>query len=277
MTVTNSQLMPAAECIYCGATEELTREHIIPYGLGGTLTLPNGSCKTCAAITSAFEGQVLRGFMLDARTAGRLPTRRPQKRSPEVAHSLLDKGGRVKGVNVPVGDAVGAALMPTFARASRVDGRPYGPGIVINGTRMITFGGDLETLIKKHGAKGIRVQQTVEWSEFARMLAKIGYSYYVAAVGQPPRDEVPVLPLILQGRDDPGAWVGSRPREDHLPSGTGGHWLAFDEMRSGEHVIHSVYVALFADTMDIGYEVIVWDPLWKRYVADPATNKTDEA
>jgi hypothetical protein len=31
-------------CIYCGSTEQLSREHVVPYALGGTLTITEGSC-----------------------------------------------------------------------------------------------------------------------------------------------------------------------------------------------------------------------------------------
>ncbi len=35
-------------CIYCGSTDNLSNEHIIPYGLGGNLELPKSSCSRCA-------------------------------------------------------------------------------------------------------------------------------------------------------------------------------------------------------------------------------------
>ena len=45
-------------CIYCGTTEgKLTTEHIIAEGFGGTLLLPNATCQSCAAETSAVEGR----------------------------------------------------------------------------------------------------------------------------------------------------------------------------------------------------------------------------
>jgi hypothetical protein len=47
---------------------------------GGRLVLPDSSCPACAAITSAFERKLLRGFMWDARTSGGYPTRRPKER-----------------------------------------------------------------------------------------------------------------------------------------------------------------------------------------------------
>jgi len=57
------------ECVYCGAKENLANEHIVPLALGGNLVLQNASCRSCAKITGKFEQRVLRGFMMDARTA----------------------------------------------------------------------------------------------------------------------------------------------------------------------------------------------------------------
>jgi len=54
-------------CIYCGSSDDLTDEHVVPYGLGGKMILPKSSCRRCAMITGQFEGKVLRGFMRDGR------------------------------------------------------------------------------------------------------------------------------------------------------------------------------------------------------------------
>ena len=47
---------PIGRCIYCGATGDLTREHIIPRSIGGTWVLSKASCSDCAAVTRDFEG-----------------------------------------------------------------------------------------------------------------------------------------------------------------------------------------------------------------------------
>ena len=52
---------PARECIYCGATDGLTTEHIIPYSLGGRFELPEASCNECTEITKKIEQTVGRG------------------------------------------------------------------------------------------------------------------------------------------------------------------------------------------------------------------------
>lgn len=46
---------PIGYCIYCGRTDELSKEHIVPYFLAGAWVMPEASCKTCATITRGFE------------------------------------------------------------------------------------------------------------------------------------------------------------------------------------------------------------------------------
>jgi hypothetical protein len=53
---------PVGVCIYCGSGDNLTDEHVLPFGLGGNLVLPKASRKRYAAITPAFEGRVQRGL-----------------------------------------------------------------------------------------------------------------------------------------------------------------------------------------------------------------------
>src|ERR1035437_10326423 len=57
------QYPPAEKCIYCGSTESLSREHIIPYALNGEAVIQRASCPDCAKITSVFEGKSLKGAM----------------------------------------------------------------------------------------------------------------------------------------------------------------------------------------------------------------------
>src|SRR5665213_1960681 len=83
---------PVGACIYCGATEGLTKEHIIPLGLGGQFVLPAASCPACSKITSDFERKVLRGFMLDGRIVDNFPTRRPKERPATLLVDVQRKG-----------------------------------------------------------------------------------------------------------------------------------------------------------------------------------------
>jgi hypothetical protein len=69
----------AEQCIYCGATSDLRKEHIIPYALQGEFVIRNGSCAGCAALTGRFEERILRGAWLPVRIALGLRTRSPRR------------------------------------------------------------------------------------------------------------------------------------------------------------------------------------------------------
>ena len=77
---TPRQYAPVGECIYCRAKERLTNEHIVPYAAGGRWVLLNASCRDCAAITGAFEGEFARTILGPLRMLYNMPTRRPKDR-----------------------------------------------------------------------------------------------------------------------------------------------------------------------------------------------------
>lgn len=50
-------------CIYCarsGRAERLTREHVVPKGLNGTIIFSGASCESCRVVTARFEEEILR-------------------------------------------------------------------------------------------------------------------------------------------------------------------------------------------------------------------------
>ena len=82
-------------CIYCGTRERpLSKEHIIPYGLGGVWILGEASCDKCATITSEFEMDVLRNTFGPFRISSILPTRQKKERPDSFTLSLIRHDGR---------------------------------------------------------------------------------------------------------------------------------------------------------------------------------------
>ena len=72
-------------CIYCGNTDDpnsLTREHVIPNGLGGALLFLKASCRKCARVTGRFEEECLRNNFSVYRAAAKLPSSRPPLEHP---------------------------------------------------------------------------------------------------------------------------------------------------------------------------------------------------
>src|SRR5687768_1144376 len=77
------------KCIYCGSTDSLTREHIIPYGLHGIYIISDGSCSACATITGAFDGHCASKLYGLVRGAFDLPSRRKgQKKNRNTLKAL---------------------------------------------------------------------------------------------------------------------------------------------------------------------------------------------
>lgn len=93
---------PVGKCIYCGSTNNLTDEHIVPFGLGGNLELPKSSCKECARITSKFELAVLRGSMRPARIYREIQSRNNHSDAPTNFPVVIESGGITRTIQVPL-------------------------------------------------------------------------------------------------------------------------------------------------------------------------------
>ncbi len=257
---TTTRADPVGRCIYCGLTEGLSDEHVIPLALGSRLVLPKASCRACAAVTSAFERHVLRGFMLDARTAGGFSTRRPKKR-PTTSSFEIKRGDRFESIELPATESPGFLQLPILKLAAFLTGRPPVKGVEIIGIETIGFGKKPEEVASTAGTDTLRTTVNLDATAFVRLLAKIGYSYAVAVQGPYPRSEVPVLPLILGSADDGGTWVGSAEYRLSVEGKRPTHGLGLVSLTAtvGE-IAENVLVArikLFANAGATGYEVVV--------------------
>jgi hypothetical protein len=247
-------------CIYCGATKDLTDEHIIPLALGGNYVLPDASCIACAAITSEFEGRVLRGFMLDARTVGDYPTRHAKKR-PTSLPLRVERSGIFEQVDLPPKEHPGLLHLPIFEPPDALTGRRRGTGVSVCGAETLYFGKNPAAVAQSLDVKTIRF--TVNWdiTSFARLLAKIGYSYAVSSVGLLPRACVSVLPLILGTVDDASHWLGSAQFKLTVESKNPTHALAYawvPDRRDSKSRFLVVRVKLFVPSGATGYEIVVY-------------------
>src|SRR5260370_18639859 len=45
-------------CMFCGAMDNLTSEHVFPAFMGGELEVPEGSCSRCNGEFATWEGQI---------------------------------------------------------------------------------------------------------------------------------------------------------------------------------------------------------------------------
>lgn len=263
MEVRDTVRLPSVgHCIYCGATAALSDEHILPLALGGKLVLPGASCRRCSAITSEFERRVLRGFMLDARTVGKFPTRRPKERPSSIPLDVDRRNGFEEMFLRPE-EHPGLLLLPTLARPGLLEGRRYKLGVDVIGIETILFGTPPSEVQANLKAAAIRRTANIDATAFARLLAKIAYGAAVAAYGPIPLDEVPVLPLILGTQDDASHWLGSAPFmlsvEQKKPMHALGSTWDDDPEVTGRRMLVGK-VKLFASSGATGYVIVVWRP-----------------
>lgn len=253
---------PVGRCIYCGAADGLSREHIVAYGLGGSAVLPQASCGTCAEATGDVERRVLRANLLPVRLLRQLPSRRGHRAAPRSYPVRVLRGDQEEDVLLPVHEYPILASFPRFPPPGFLRGESSAAGISVQGVDTISFGPTPEEVCRRLGARRITLSNSQESVAFARMVAKIAYCYAAA------RRELevlaapsPVVPAILGDTNDIGAWVGTLtgPRM-HRPGQL--HWLAIhrDEPRGllfGE-------VQLFCDSHTPSYGVVLGPLAAKR-------------
>jgi hypothetical protein len=192
------------KCIYCGSTDNLSREHIVPRGLGGPWLLLKASCKKCAGITSDFEREVLKEFFILVRTKLGLPTYNPEKRPKSFSFkSTMD--GKEEVVDFSVPDCPTLFMMPWFAKPGYIRKDKQDKGISVTG--MSLHGSGLRELKTKYNIEGLSYTASLRTS-FARVLAKIAYGMTVFQYGLDMIEEAYVLPCIQGEKDDVGQWVG---------------------------------------------------------------------
>ena len=259
---------PANQCIYCGAVDELSDEHIVPYGLGGDLVFPRASCQCCATKTSLFELRTMRGFMNDSRLVSGLPSRRKKRRPNTKHHELQDSGDRSKIVNLPLSESIGFLHLPTMEAGAFMSDKPPVTGARVTGIETIKFGRDVRECLRFHDATGIKDRAQVDVHSFTKMLAKIAYSFLVAKRGVFPRNESPALAIAMAQSTNPSNWIGSQFMPPPTVNFPGLHALAIeDSAQPSNGPVTVVKVALFRSSGACTYEVVARAPGWQAYEA----------
>lgn len=197
-SATQTKVYPAVgRCIYCGTDKgKLTKEHIVPLGLGGNWILPRASCRTCAKVTSSVEQFCLRQMLGPLRIRTELPTRHPKNRPDKLPLEYIRIDGRREKEIVPAHEVPIACLGYRFPAPGLLRGLPPNDD-TCEGELVARFIG--EEIHKHIRPEGQRVKiGTINISYFRRMLAKIAHSYAVANLGLSAFR--PLLPDLVLGR-----------------------------------------------------------------------------
>lgn len=250
------------ECIYCGRTEKLTKEHIIPFALGGSWVLPDASCKACAKITGAFEGEFSRTILGPLRMLYDMPTRRPKDRPRHIPLKVKYENStdwEIAYVDRRICPFL--ILMPLYDMPDLLTGDVTTEGRSAATRRFWIRGGGfwsdrdahLQWLCEALGAKQVMPTGTVPTEPFCLTIAKIAHSFAIAEMGR--RSFSPFLSDMIMKRDmnNRAAYIGGGAGNDEPSKNL--HDVTF--VFSGDPSIVVVAVRLFALLGTPTYHVVV--------------------
>lgn len=246
----NLKFNQVGHCIYCGSNSELTDEHIVPYGLGGSAVLPKSSCRNCAKITGRIEQFVLRGEMWAVRAALGLSTR-SRKESPKELPIKLIRQGVTEEVMLPIERHPVILSFPIFVPPGIVTGENP-KGITFRYMAMMGFGKPLKDVLRDEGADDAQFTHTYKIPEFAKMLAKMGWSM-AAAEGLLDRIDPAetVLEAFMNENSSIGYWVGTYQGQLKREAGTL-HSIRFEEKKEQGLLVAVIKLFSFSQTPEYG-------------------------
>lgn len=199
---TSKSYAPIRFCIYCGSTDNLTDEHIIPNGLlpkGGDWYLPKASCPNCCSITKKFEGSVQQSMLGPLRYKLDLKTRNrgiKKKKTNNFVTLFNYPDGRLEPKEISGDDFPSVCIgfkwrMPEFLRGLQASN-------IFEGSDFIKYN---ESEMSKYAKsdQAIKIGRVYP-GDFARMLAKIAHTYAIAEHGMDSFE--PMLTEIILGKDD---------------------------------------------------------------------------
>jgi hypothetical protein len=251
----NRVYRPVGHCIYCGARDNLEREHVLPFGLSGTAVLPKSSCRRCAAITGAVEEDLLRGAFWPLRIYRDLKSRTRHESAPKKFPVSVVRGEETEQEFVEIGALPIMLPFPLFPLPGHLSQTQTQAGILVSGVASVHFGTQLKATATALGASKVSVTAEIKPAQFARMIAKIGYAYACAEGAISDLDGDPfVLPAILGRRDEIGRWVGTLTKPIEAFPGVL-HRIAVHH--DWEHRLLIAEVQLFSDSETPSYGVVL--------------------
>ncbi|RNJ49284.1 HNH endonuclease [Methylocystis hirsuta] len=239
---------PVWKCIYCGedaTPESLTKEHIIPKALNGTITLPKSSCRKCACITRDFENFCLSKTFIDARTMLGLKT--SKKKRPPLKIWNIDSNGREIWREADTSDH--PLIFPTLdlGRAGILIGRDQFVDPPMR-SQLIMPPTSVERFAKLKNRDNIRFM--IGHNEYAKMLAKIAHAFAIANLGLS-SNKYFLADYITGKNNNIFHYVGTAVERQSLSEKTL-HALSISDV--GQYVV--VYVTLFYYLGGPTYEIV---------------------
>jgi len=194
-------------CIYCGATEVLTDEHIVPLSLNGSQVIDDASCEACRVETCKVENAVTGLMLAGFRAQKDVRTRHGKRRRDLRLRLKVEQDGTTSDVHLVPKAAPHTLALPEIAALPAIlDGREARPGTKPEGR--IWVSSNIQHWVEQSGYEAATMWHPVDTPMLMRMVAKIAHCFAVAQVG--PRMFEPFLvPFILGAEVDfPERYMG---------------------------------------------------------------------
>lgn len=216
-----SRARAADQCIYCGVKgDNLSKEHLLAFALGGEQVLHRASCPAHAQLTSELELRVAQGTYGFLRAMDGVPTRRPKRRDSFLAERVTVRGVNHAGeeviAQVPRSQTPRMPIAPTFPVPGLLEGRSAEEEATVG------MEASLDTDQSSRVARSLGWKHVV-WSspglkarDVARVLAKTAHAFACFELGSNGFVSL-LLPLILRDEGNCTHFVGGfEPKRSQL-------------------------------------------------------------
>jgi hypothetical protein len=247
-----------SRCIYCPTSLKLSREHIIPFSLGGNYVITDGSCEECGKETHAFEG-FCAGQMFGHFRGSSGPSRKKGRR-PKTRRVVVEFQDTRTEMDVPYGEEPPSPiLVPILPPPGILFGQELPKAEYLQYKQILPAVPNLDDRLRKL-VKGKTGKVTLETkfvigdTRFLRLLAKIAHGFCVVDFGIDTFQHL--LPKYILGQDKQLNFVVGT-AAGPIPSNTReGHTVApAIKHVNGKHYAMA-FVQLFKELDIPTYEVI---------------------
>jgi hypothetical protein len=214
--IQGAKLPGYGRCIYCRATGTLKDEHIIPFSLGGKAVIEAASCGDCEKITSYLDGYLARQIFHEYRAHTGMKSRRPKERPTELSATIVKPDGTHEVRSFALKEHPYFLMMPVWNLPGILLGHAPTHNFPIMQAHAYWWIPDSIRKTAEMEREQVRAKGTINYTAFARGLARISYCQAVAHLGLDAFDPLNLPALILGKYPHVPHYVGV-PREDPPP------------------------------------------------------------
>ena len=242
-------------CIYCGATEGLTDEHIMPLSMNGNRVIEDASCEPCRVITCKVENAVTHVMWGSWRAQRNMRSRRRRSRASLRVRVEIERAGAQSEALLPPREAPAILAMLNLPSPGILCGRsPRSDGLLPADVWAFS---NVQAWAERNGAERATLKAAVNVPMFYRMLAKIAHGMTVSIVGLDTFEPF-LIPLIL-GELTGGFdyWIGGTGTKFRRDRSKGPFDVALGYLQHAGRTLIIVSVHLFPDMGAPDYRVVV--------------------